>query len=164
MTHFPRVPVRFIQQHDELLKSQTETTLHKSVDYKHTEEVPVARMEAQYNAPVGRVLGNQLFRRDPNGDLDIDAAKHVIVDIIHKVKDKGPLTELEKTAVGCIFPLMFPFVDARLVGPLSRVQLRLAPWEMDLIARAVSAHLAEEMNYNAGLGGGGEPGRSTTRS
>lgn len=164
MTFFPRAPVRFIPIHSELLSNQMQSRTIKQDPPNNPDHVPTARMESHYNAPAGRVLGNQLFRRMPSGELDLDAAKHVIIDIIHKVKDQGPLTELEKTALGCIFPLMFPFVDARLVGPLTRVQLRLTPSEVDAIAQAVAAHLTAEMSYNAGRGGGGDPGRAVTRS
>lgn len=163
MSNFPRYPVRFLDHNDELLKNQA-PDLQKSVDHATTEDVPTAHMEAQYNAPHGRMLGNQLFRRYPNGNLDLDAAKHVVVDILHKVKDKGYLTELEKLVLNCMFPMAFSDVDPRLSEPLIRVQLKLAPWEIDLVAHAVSAHLVAEMNYNAGLGGGGDPGRATTRS
>lgn len=164
MSNLPRIPVRFLEHNAELLKSQDPSDLRKSTDYTFTEDVGAMNMGPQYNAPQGRVLGNQLFRRYPNGMLDLDGAKHTVVDIIHKVKDQGPLTELEKLVLGCIFPLVFPFVDGRLSESLTRVQLKLAPWEIDQIAHAVSAHLTAEMSYNAGIGGGGDPGRAVTRS
>jgi len=163
MSHFPRLPVRFIAENSELLKSQ-EVGLNKSIDYQLTESVPEARMEPQFRAPGDRNLGNVLFRRNPDGSLDVEAAKHVVVDMIHKVKDQMALTELEKLVLGILFPLAFDFVDPRLAKPLTAVHLKLAPWEVMLIASKVSAHLIAEMNYNAGLGGGGDPGRATTRS
>lgn len=118
----------------------------------------------QFRAPGDRNIGNVLFRRNPDGTLDLDAAKHVVVDIIHKVKDKLPLTELEKMVLGVLMPLVFDFVDPRLAGPMMAVHLRLAPWEIVLINEKVSAHLIAEMSYNAGIGGGGDPGRATARS
>ncbi|NJL53706.1 hypothetical protein HC928_00275 [bacterium] len=121
-------------------------------------------MQPTFNAPVGRENGNHVFRRYPNGNIDIEDAKNTVVDIIVKVKDGLQITDLEKTILGCMFPLMFPFVDTRLQEPFMRVQLRLAPWEMALICDKVTAHLAEVMNYNAGLGGGSVPGRSSSRS
>lgn len=166
----PRLPVRFIQENAELLKSMDGEVLSggragTGTDYTQTESVAEAQcIDPQYRTPNGRVNGNELFRRNPNGDLDLDNAKHVVVDIIHKVKDKADLTELEKLVLGCFFPLMFPFVDARLAEPLTRVQFRLAPWECAMVSQMVAAHLSAEMSYNAGLGGGGDEGRSQTRS
>lgn len=169
MSHFPRYPVRFLEGNSELLKSMGEVLSGgrpgEGTDYVPTETaVEASTIEQQYRAPMGRVNGNEVFRRYPNGDLDLDNAKHVVVDIIHKVKDKGDLTELEKLILGCLFPLMFPFVDSRLAASLTSVQLRLVPWECALIHQLVADHLTAEMSYNAGIGGGGDPGRAQTRS
>ena len=171
MSHFSRYPVRFIEYNAELLKSMDGGEVlsggraGEGTDYVETEFVPQAQtIVPQYRAPMDRVNGNELFRRYPNGDLDLDNAKHVIVDIIHKVKDKADLTELEKIVLGCFFPLMFPFVDPCLAGPLMSVQLRIAPWECALVSEMVASHLTTEMNYNAGIGGGGDPGRTQARS
>lgn len=160
-SNFPRFPVRFLAQNQELLKSQTNLAGAElgATDYDANESTPTAHMEPQFRAPGDRNLGNQLFRRNPDGSLDIEAAKMVVVDIIHKVKDGLALTELEKLAVGCCFPLQFPYVDARLAKQLSAVQLKLTPWEMTLITAAVAEHLSQEMSYNAGNGGFPTPHR-----
>lgn len=167
MHNLPRLPVRFLQDNNELLKSMEVLSggrAGEGTDYVPTEPELTARMEPQYRTPMDRVNGNEVFRRYPNGDLDLEAAKHVVVDVIHKVKDKSPLTELEKLILGCLYPMMFAFVDPRLAAQLSMVQLRLAPWECAMICQAVDAHLIAEMNYNAGIGGGGDPGRTQARS
>jgi hypothetical protein len=167
MHNLPRLPVRFLQDNNELLKSMEVLSggmAGEGTDYEITESIGQAEMEPQYRAPMDRVNGNEVFRRYPNGDLDLENAKNVVVDIIHKVKDKGPLTELEKLILGCMYPLMFAFVDPRLASQLMIVQLRLAPWECAMVCQAVDAHLITEMNYNSGIGGGGDPGRTQTRS
>lgn len=159
MSNLPRVPVRLVEENQDLLKSQNEMMPTPMTDYKNNVDVPEAKMEATYRAPSGRNLGNQSFRRYADGTLDIDAAKNVVIDAVHKAKDHGDLTELEKLVLTIVFPMYFAFVDARLIGPLTAVQLRLSPSEVMQIQQVVVAHLITEMNWNAGLGGGGDPGR-----
>jgi hypothetical protein len=198
MYNLPRLPVRFISENADLLKSQTDEvdlkkgaeelasvqdTVRKGLlaknmealsgghagagtDWSETEHVASvpAGVEPQFRAPGDRNIGNVLFRRHPDGSLDVDAAKHVVVDMVHKVKDKLPLTELEKITLGILFPMVFEFVDPRLSESMMRVHLRLTPWEVALVNERVAAHLTAEMSYNAGLGGGGDPGRAVARS
>lgn len=153
--NFPRLPVRFLAHNQELLKSQQSMAGAElgATDYEVTESAPVAVPEPQFRAPGDRNLGNLLFRRFPNGMVDVENAKMVVVDIIHKVKDLVPLTELEHVVLGCFFPGQFPYVAPGLVEQLSAVQLRLSPLEMSMISEAVAAHLSAEMSWNAGAGG-----------
>jgi hypothetical protein len=160
------MPVRFIKEHEELLKSQEASSGGRAgaTDYAHTEPETTAVMEPQFRAPGDRNIGNVLFRRNPDASLDLENAKNVVVDAIHKVKDKSPLTNLEELVLSIMFPLMFTFVDPRLAGPMAAVHLRLAPHEITMIQAKVAAHLTAEMSYNAGIGGGGDPGRAVARS
>jgi hypothetical protein len=60
-----------------------------------------------------------------------------------------------------------PFHDmsnAAVCGTIAAVQFRISELEKEQIRRAVSSHIQEELNYNAGLGGNSTPGRSQTRS
>lgn len=168
MFNLPRVPIRFMPEQAELLKSMTSTSGGEAgaTDWKDQEHAPSVPegVVPQFRAPGDRNLGNVLFRRNPDSTLDLEAAKDVVVDMIHKVRDKSPLTELEKLTLGIMMPLVFDFVDARLAGPMMAVHLKLTPWEISMINDKVAAHLTAEMNYNAGLGGGGDPGRAVTRS
>lgn len=195
MSHLPRLPIRFLSEHDELRRSLTEEVdlkkgaeemaslraeLQKSAksgeslsggqaggtDWEPAESVPSVPggVVPQFRAPGDRNIGNVLFRRNPDGTLDVEAAKNLVVDMIHKVKDNLPLTELEKLTLGIMMPLVFDFVDPRLSAPMMAIHLRLTPWEVMLVNEKVSAHLTAEMSYNAGLGGGGDPGRATSRS
>lgn len=169
MSHFPRIPVRFLNQNNELLKSMEVLSgghAGGGTDYVPEQlagQVP-SGVVSSYNAPVNRENGNAVFRRYPNGDLDLENAKHIILDLLHLAKDKHPLTEMEKLILGCMLPQLFPFVDARLVIPMMTTQLRITPMECAVVADLVAAHLKAEMSYNAGIGGGGDEGRSTTRS
>lgn len=195
-SNLPRLPIRFITEHAEMLKSQTADVdvvqgaedmrvlrsdvqrgaLAKSIevisgghsggtDWESEESVPSVPqgVQPQFRAPGDRNIGNVLFRRNPDGSLDLDAAMNVVVDMVHKTKDLLPLTELEMLTLGILFPLVYDFVDPRLATSMMAVHLRLAPWEVVQIQQLVAAHLASEMNWNAGLGGGGDPGRTQTR-
>lgn len=152
MNHFPRRPVRFVPQNEEMLKSLYTREHDDHPDYRQTEDVPKAHMEPQYRTPPDRVMGNQMFRRYPDGTLDLEDCKHRVVDALRKVKDGLPPTSLEKVALSCIYPTLFAYVDARLLSSVSAVQLRLSPWEITLIHQKVAEHLIQEMNWNAGIG------------
>lgn len=164
--NFPRLPVRFITENAELLKSQAALSGNTAsdTDYSNTESIPEAQMEPQFRAPRDRNLGNVLFRRNPDGSLEMENAKNIVVDCVHKAADKVPLTNLEELVLTAIYPTVFSFVDPRLAVPLSAVHLRLAPYEVVLLQQEVASHLTAEMNYNAGLGGGGDPGRAVRRA
>lgn len=205
MSHFPRVPVRFIEENSELLKSQTEEVavrplalivkgaavaspnersfdldkLAKSealsgghagagTDWTAHESAPVENMHPQFRAPRDRNLGNVLFRRNVDSSLDYEAAKHVVVDAIHRAIDSAGvadlLNDLDKMVLSVFFPGVYMYVDQGLLSSMASVHMRLAPHELDTIRALVVAHLKAEMNYNAGLGGGGDPGRAAVRS
>jgi len=202
MSHFPRVPVRFLESNEALLKSQTEEVavrplalIVKSVataqpnegsfdldqlaksealsgghagagtDYNQTESAPVEDMHPQFRAPRDRNLGNVLFRRNIDSSLDMQAAKHVVVDAVHRACDStDALNDLDKMVLSVFFPGVYMFVDAGLVDSMASVHMRLAPHEIDAVRFLVAAHLKAEMSYNAGLGGGGDPGRLAVRS
>lgn len=165
---FPRLPVRFVPANEELLKAQYAGSESGTTDAGVNETVPVARMEPSYRTAPDRISGNEMFRRYPNGMLDVDHAKHQVIDALHKVKDKGPLNSMEVVALSVLFPDLFAdhfgVVDSATIDAVRRVQLKLHPEETMAIAAAVAGHLAEEENYNAGQGGGSVPGRHITRT
>lgn len=135
-------------------------------DYKQTESTVSVQggVVSSYRTPADRTSGNDTFRRYPDGTLDVEYAKHKVVDMLHRLKDGQPLTELEKCILTCCFPAATPFMDAGVADNLRAVNLRIAPEEMLAISMKVASHLAAEMNYNAGQGGGSVPGRDLTRA
>lgn len=172
MSNYTRMPVRFVPQNQDLLKSQQpgHAGQRLGTDYRPNEEV-VSKVgpgvQATYRMPPGRVNGNVLFRRYPNGALDLEYAVHKVVDALHRVKNSGGVDQLnssEKSALSVLFPHSFDFVPPGMAAGVMTVNLRLSPAEVLQIKEAVATHLAEEMNYNAGLGGGSVPGRSSTKA
>lgn len=128
----------------------------------------------QYNdrTVLPRNEGCTPLRRFPNGVLDHKYAAHQVIDIIHKIKDGGFITEFERAILSLILPALheskgsitYP-TSSGLVDPkIAQTMTKLSNDERMLIAIIVEQHLREELNWNSGLGGGSVPGRSTTRS
>lgn len=165
--NLPRKPVRFLPQNEALLKAQDAGQSHEATDYSQDVVIPtVGPKRSSYRMPLDRECGNYMFRRYMDGSLDLSYACHKVIDAIHQAKDSGGadvLNSLQKVALSVLFPNSFDFVDSAMVPQIASVQLRLSPEEVQLIRMKVAAHLAEEMNWNAGRGGGSVPGRSATR-
>jgi len=165
----PKVPVRFIEGNQELLKSQEGLAGQRlGTDWRDGEVQAshLPNMVPSYRTPPDRVRGNELFRRYPNGTLDLQGAKNLVVDALHRVKESGghdQLNALEKVALSVLFPMSFEYVASGMEQAVAEVQLKLSPVEVMQIRELVASHLAEELNWNAGLGGGSVPGRNTTR-
>jgi hypothetical protein len=167
--NLPRRPVRFVEQNDELLKAQEGIAGQSKTATDFSENVPhgtISRPTATYRTPADRVSGNEFFRRYLNGMLDIPYAVSKVLDAVHRAKDSGGIDQLngeEKTVLGVIFPVPFGLADA-VAGSMAAVQQRLSLIEVEQIRQAVAAHLQEELNYNAGRGGGSVPGRHQTKA
>lgn len=141
--------------------------IDNTTDLKKLESVPSERlMQPQYRTPADRVSGTELFRRYPDGELDYDAAKHVVVDALETLKQMGPggLTNLEQAALCCLFPNTFDFVDEAMVESIRKVMCKVSKDESKKVAMLVALHLNEVMNYNAGYGGGSVMPRSETQT
>jgi hypothetical protein len=159
MHNLPRRPVRFVPQNVELLKSQEGSAGQRlgATDYSDPGlpymDVPTGvRTSYRTPTPGERVNGNEFFRRYINGMLDIESAAHKVIDALHRVKDSGGHDQLnseEKTVLGALFPTQFSEIGA----VIASVQLRISDMEVEMIRQRVALHLAEEMNWNAGLGG-----------
>lgn len=144
--------------HQQDLKKAKEATSYRP-GISHTPPV-----RDQYTDPklAPRNVGCTPLRRYPNGKLDVKYVAGQIIDLIHKVQNAGKLTEFEKALLTSILPATFQFhgMDTRLAG----THARMSDEEKILVAMIVNAHLKEEENWNAGLGGGSVPGRHVTRS
>lgn len=152
MSHLPRMPVRFIPENNELLKSQagvgTASAGAGSVtDYSQSDVVPQTIMSDVYRAPLDRMHGNEMARRYPDGTLDVDNMKHKVLDALHRAKCGMPLNALEELALSVLFPSSFMFYDPSLTGDLAKVNLKVTPDECAQVAQAVAAHLAYQFEY-----------------
>jgi hypothetical protein len=132
-----------------------EETIAKSTSYRdgitHKTEV---RM------PKDREEGCTPLRRYPNGQLDVKYVAQTIVTLIHKVMDGGNLTDFERALLTSILPEKCPFMDKKLAGTMAR----MSDDEKAMVALLVQGHIGEEVNWNAGRGGGSVSGRHVSRS
>ena len=152
MSNLPRVPVRFIPENAELLdqmaKSNDAGQKIGATDYQaNSAGVLNQEMTPVYRTPHDRENGNVLFRRYPDGTLDLEWAKHQVVDAIHKVRDGILPTSLEQAALSCCFPGTFSYIDNSLVDSVRTVNLRITPMESMAVAVLVAKHLQDELNF-----------------
>jgi hypothetical protein len=128
---------------------QKGTTNDSVTNYRsNTFPVPIGHVGSEYQVPAGRTLGNTVFRRDINGTLDLDYAKHYVVDCIHKYKDDtSQLTDLEKLVLSTFFAPVFDYVDPVVAAKMRVIQFRLQDYEVFQISQAVAMHLEAEMVY-----------------
>ena len=100
------------------------------------------------------------IRRYPNGQLDYNWTLLAIVDAMHKAENGMNTTSLEDSLLTVFFPIRFPKVEPK----QAEIRTQLSRSEKAYLKDMVEAHLKEELNYNAGRGGGSVPGRSRTLS
>jgi len=105
--------------------------------------------------------GCTILRRYPDGRLDIPYVANKIIEIFHKMKDGGNTTEMERAVLCMALPQAF----SKLIDPkIAQTMTKLAKDERMMLALYLDKHRREELNWNAGMGGGSVPGRGSTRS
>lgn len=105
-----------------------------------------------------RNLGCTPLRRYPDGKLDIDYVAHQVIDIVHAAKNGKALTEFDRALLSLILPKQFQLTHPKIAGTMAK----LSNDEIAAVGLKVMAHFGEELNWNAGNGGGSVPFRSTT--
>lgn len=165
MSHnFPRIPT--FLQNLEFAKSWYKD-VKGATDYKPVEKIPChPTMENQYRTPPDRVNGNELFRRYPDGTLDLEHAKHIVLDALEAMRHGGKdsLSGYQQAALCCVFPDVFDFLDPTMVESTRKVLCKVNKEECKKISVLVALHLNEQENWNAGLGGGSLTPRSVTKT
>ena len=169
-THLPRLPLHVQQNLQKALSGGSAEEELSNYKQNAPEEVPAypAGVVPTFRAAPDRVNGNAVFRRFPDGSLDIAYAANKVIDMVHRVQESDNsgafLTNQEELTLSVVFPRVFAYVDVSLLDRMREVNLRITADEAVLIAMRVSSHLKEEMNWSAGNGGGSVEGRSTTRA
>lgn len=146
-----RVPLNLRQApNDEIAKSTSyRPGVQHRVEYRNPNQDP----------SLMRNEGCTPLRRYPDGRLDVPYVAQQVVDLIHKAENAGQLTSFEQALLSTILPVQFQLIDPKLAATMAR----LTDEERLLIGLAVTRHMQEELNYNAGRGGS-IPGRHVTRS
>lgn len=144
------------------LRRSSREEIAKSTSYRSGEVHPVFYRTPHADKTImPREDGNTILRRYPNGQLCIAYVAHKIIDIIHKMEDRGHVTDFEKAILSLILPDSF----GKLVNSkIAQAMTKLSNDERMLLAVCVNKHMKEELNYNAGRGGGSVRGRGVTRS
>lgn len=99
------------------------------------------------------------IRRYPDGRLDYDWVVNQVIDAIHSLEAHENILPIDAALLTVVFPLKFRKMEPRQADILTQ----LSNSEKAAVAALVESHLAEELNWNAGQGGGSVPGRSVTR-
>lgn len=98
------------------------------------------------------------MRRYPNGQLDLQWALNTLLDAIKKAEYNDFLTPLEEALLNVIFPATYPMSPEGIAD----VRTQLSRSEKTTLRDMAEAQFKEELNYNAGRGGGSVEGRSRT--
>ncbi len=150
----PRIPLWL--QNPEFAKSMF-AAMKGATDFQVTDKVESHPLiDPQYRTPADRNSGNVLFRRYPDGTLDVEYCKHEIIDALNLVRAVGPsgLNSTQQAALCCVFPDMFDFIDSTLVDAVRKVQCKVSKDECNNLKALVALHLATEQNWNGGFGSG----------
>ena len=100
------------------------------------------------------------LRRYPNGTLDHKYVAHQVIDVVHKMKDGGSVTDFERALLTLVLPGKFKeLIDSK----IAQTMTKLSNDERMMIGLLVEQHMREELNWNAGMGGGSVPGRGSSR-
>jgi len=143
-----------------LRPEETSEVVAKSTSYRPGEVHPMTYRHPAQNPSLGREDGNTPLRRYPNGLLDVGYVASFIIEVIHKAELGGNLTNFEKALLTLILPGHFQLIDAQIAASFAH----LTDEEKLLLSVKVMRHFNEELNYNAGAGGGSVPFRHVTKS
>lgn len=147
-SNLPRVPMTLL--YPELFKSQSGSAVG-STDYRSSESVPKIELEPEYRAPTHELYRDQLFRRYPNGNLDLPAAIMLVLDVVYRMKAGGPLNDQECLIISACFPHAaegrVPQFDGRSAKSEARSRFRLSDNEVAAISMGVAHTLAAQHEH-----------------
>jgi hypothetical protein len=139
---------------------QDEEVVAKSTSYREGITHPTNYRIPQQDEPsLLRNEGCTPLLRYPNGRLDTEFVASQVIDMIHKAESGGNLTSFEQALLTLILPQKFQLVAPKIAGTMAR----LTDEERGLVALRVLRHMNEELNWNAGYGGGSVPFRHVTK-
>ncbi len=143
MSHFPKIPMHL--QNPDLFKASLAGSAITNSSIQET--VPSASTHSQYRTPPDRVNGNEVFRRLPNGQVDMLAAVDTCLAALNQLKFKGPLNDIECRILCACFPEamkeVVPEMDGHMAAAECRSRLRVSEEEIRDIAALTSMKLME---------------------
>lgn len=122
----------------------------------------------QIHEPKHRNLGDDgpsthamsVMRRNPDGTLDFEWAKNMVLDAVHNLNYPFALTPVHYALLTVVMPSKY----RNMIPQQAEIMTQLSGSEKYKVLALVEAQLKEEENYSAGRGGGSVEGRSQTRS
>jgi hypothetical protein len=100
-----------------------------------------------------------VIRRNPDGTLDYQWAKNMVLDAIHKMSTPADLRPIHQALLTVVFPDKFKNME-----PMqAEISTQFSATEKAAVRELVEAQLKEERNWNAGQGGSAVDGMSQTR-
>lgn len=137
MSHFSRVPMNLL--YPELYKSDT-------TNYNGVDDVPSVKLDPSFRAPAHAEYRDQLFRRYPDGALDLPNAILLVLEVVYKAKAGSPLNEQECLIMSCCFPHAaegrVPQFDGHAAKGEARSRFRLSDAEVRAVSMGVAHTLA----------------------
>jgi hypothetical protein len=100
-----------------------------------------------------------MIRRNPDGTLDYEWAKNVVIDAVHNAATPHSILPVHLALLQVVLPDKFRNMEPQQATILTQ----LSDSEKSKVREMVEAQLREEENWNAGQGGGSVPGRHITR-
>lgn len=134
----PRIPLR------KGISGESKTDWVRDPEYAFPPTLP-AVVRSDYKEPAGRVSGNEVFRRNINGELDIDYAKNLVLDVLKKYKDIGEISDMEMLILSIFMPINFKFVDPIIASHMKMTHFKLTDDEVMRINIEVGVHLSQEI-------------------
>ena len=118
--------------------------------------------ESKYKVPNNSWMpGNSILRRYANGQLDYDYAASKIFECMDKLRDGGTMLPGDQALLSLVMPGM---EKVKIPGAMAATMIKLSDEEKMKLRLLVSAQRSEMLNWNAGLGGGSTPMRTTSTS
>jgi uncharacterized protein YqcC (DUF446 family) len=153
--HGSRIPLHF--QQPNLVKA-TGAQINPSYESFAPHQVFTPQYKTLWSADRPTTHAMSMIRRYPDGTLDYQWAKNIIIDAIHKMQYPNSLLPTEMALISVVFPDKFKVMEPMQANILTQ----FSDTEKYKVRGIVEAQLKEELNYNAGRGGGSVEGRSST--
>lgn len=99
-----------------------------------------------------------IIRRYPDGTLDYEWAKNMVVDALHNEYYEGACLPIHYALLTVVYP-----EKPRMEPMAADMMTQFSASEKDKVRQFVEQHMREEENWNAGFGGGSVDGRNKTR-
>lgn len=152
--NLPRVPLNF--QNPGLNKSGPQENPSWESARRHQIHNPESRYQGQ-DRPNTHMMS--VIRRNPDGTLDYQWAKNMILDAVHNMAYPHALRDVQRALLTVIFPDKYQ----GMMPQEADLKTQLSASEKSRVRQIVEAQLLEEENWNAGQGGGSVDGRAKYR-